>query len=193
MNRIFFFFVLCFFVRSSYACDCPDLEKLSDNVLKQYSLIFRGHADSASVVKGMPVVWFTIEELLKGTAAKVSCIYTGIPGSCQVKVEKGDEWIIYANYMSYGKPKLDFCSRSRKHFSDGTNDYFIVLNGMSYSDELSFLKSRLGVQAMPETSVNSDQEQRELIHPDHVQMLCWLLASLLGFLGIFYLLKKFLR
>ncbi len=196
MCKVFLCFLLLFFAKTGVACDCPPIVKLSADGIKQYHLIFRGRVDSTAIVRSRAVAWFTIDELYKGTATKVSAIYYDGSGPCQMQIDKGDEWIVYAIYTSYGKPELNFCSRSRKHFPDEKDDFYVVNNGLSYTDELAFLKSNLGLQTFvgtPSPSAEQQQAPRELIHPDHAQLLYWLLASLLGFLGIWFLLRKFLR
>lgn len=56
---------------------------------------------------------------------------------------------------------------------------YVGNNGLVYADEKAYLKDM--------------KVQRELIHPDQTQMLYWLLASLVGFLGIYALTKKLLK
>jgi hypothetical protein len=56
---------------------------------------------------------------------------------------------------------------------------YVGNNGLMYPDEKAYLKDM--------------KVQRELIHPDQTQMLYWLAASLIGFLGIYGLCRKFLK
>ena len=111
-----------------------------------------------------------------------------------MKMETGDEWLVYAGYASFGKLEVNVCSRSRKHIADETKDFYIVHNGLRYADELLFVKNNLGIQQLVENDPTKGiQVQRELIHPNPLQMLYWLLGSLIGFLVIYFLFKKFVK
>jgi uncharacterized protein YaiE (UPF0345 family) len=195
MKKLILFFTVCLgLTAKTYACDCPPLETLSADHLSQYHLIFKGHADSVGFLKDKGIAWFTIEELYKGVSTKVSEIYFEISGSCPVRIEKGDEWIVYATYASYGKPVLSFCSRSRKFFPDVEKDFYVANNRMLYSDEAAFLKKNFGIHPFVNPPSSTDlQTRRELIHPNPAQMLYWLGASLLGFFGIYLFSKKILK
>ena len=177
-----------------FACDCPPMEKLSVEGLQTYQVIFSGRVDSVSLKGEKGIVWFLIDTLFKGESARTIPVYFDKSSNCRMEFEKGFEWIIYASYKNFGKAEVEFCSRSRKHFTDEAGDYYTVNNGMSYASELVFLKNNLGLKAFkkPEPSIDKNL-QRELIHPSPFQMLYWLGFSLAGFLGIYYLMKKFLK
>jgi hypothetical protein len=199
-NRISVFILFAFFCLShpvslaSSSCDCPPLKKLSVEVLKEYPLIFQGQVDSVTVKYGVSSVWFSVEDLFKGAAGKRSCIEIDNGERCPVQIEKGDEWIIYAYYSRVGSPAFNFCSRSRKHFSDPSLDYNSINYGIAYSEELDFLKKNTVQQVFVKPDPAAEHlPPSGLVHPDHTQLFYWLSFSLAGLLIILYLMKKYLN
>ena len=194
MHRIFSFVLILFFAIRMYSCECPSIIKISPESIKQYDVIFRGRVDSVLSKGNKDNVWFTIQESFKGTLNKSTAVYYDNSTSCQMKMDKGDEWLIYAEYANFGKIEVNVCSRSRKYFAEEANDFYIANNGMPYADELLFLKTNIGVSPLAENDpTKAIQIQRELIHPSQTQMLYWLLASLVGFFVIYFLFKKFVK
>lgn len=195
-RKCFFITAIIFFsfAKIGYSCDCPPLTNLSVENVKQYNLIFKGCADSISFKNNSATAWFTIVELYKGSSHKQIEIQIEYLADCQFKIEKGDEWIIYANYKNFGNATVSPCGRSRKYFSAIEDDYFTVINRLSYEDELAFLKNNLGVHPFIQTeSTDAPLLHREIIHPSNTQVLIWLLFSLIGFLLIYYLFKKYVK
>jgi hypothetical protein len=191
-----FFFVSCFIVMATrlLSCDCPPVKLKSPGYLDKFHLIFRARADSVILSGSNVIVWFAVLDLFKGTSPRICPVYLGGEGSCQLRPERGDEWIIYASYQSFGKPFLDYCSPSRKQIADKTQDFNTINNGLSYQDELAFLKSVFGVHAAGENRLDAgSRHDSRLIHPDPDHLLYWLAASILGFLTVFVLLRKFMN
>lgn len=192
MNKIILFFSFIAITPKLFPCDCPRLPQLHVDSIKQYDVIFKGKIDSLSINNDVAIAWFTIDNLFKGNSFKTNGVYFDNISSCQLKMDKGDEWIIYAEYKSFGKIGVNNCSRSRKYFADLKDDYYSINNGMTYSEEFAFLESNFSSQAFMEKEAET-MIKRELIHPSRPQMLYWLLASLIGFLIIYFLFKKFVK
>lgn len=185
-----FFFLSVF----TYACDCPPIPDLSRDVLKQYDVIFKGKVDSIVRNKTGACAWFSIDELYHGNSARTVAVYFEDLNSCRLEFARTDEWLMYTQYLSFGKLKVNFCSRSRKYFTTVADDFYQINNRMSYKDEIDFLSTNVGVQQLMEQLPSEGiQTERENIHPSQMQVLIWLIASVMGFLGIYFLVTKYLK
>jgi hypothetical protein len=194
MKTISVFIFLFLSAQVIYSCDCPPVGSLSPEKLKHYDVIFKGRVDSVVFNNSKAIAWFSVDTLFKGSTHKTAGVYFDHASICKMNFDKADEWLIYGEYVSFGKLEVSVCSRSRKYFADETADFYIATNGIRYADELTFLRTNQGVQPFIEKeSTDGISMQRELIHPSQTQMICWLLASLAGFLVIYFLFKKFVK
>jgi hypothetical protein len=126
--------------------------------------------------------------LYKGHTEEQIAMRFDCSSDCQMSFVRGDRWIMYAQYYKYGKPEVNFCSRSRKK-TDAGEDYFETLNHMTYAAEASFLQDTFGVQK-PSPKENSAFAERKLIQPTAYWKLWLLLISMIVLYVIFYLVKK---
>ncbi|MBL7892575.1 MAG: hypothetical protein JNL63_08090 [Bacteroidia bacterium] len=194
MRWISFFVTVFFSALHAYSCDCPPVTKLSTESIKQFDAIFKGRVDSVAIDEDRDNVWFTLKDVFKGNLSETTAVYYNNATSCGMKMNAGEEWLIYAEYVSFGKLEVNVCSRSRKYFPDEANDYYVATNGIRYIDELDFLKTNFGTKPFAEKDpAKAIQIQRELIHPSQKQMVYWLIASLIGFFVIYYLFKRFVK
>ncbi|MBI2271956.1 MAG: hypothetical protein HYU69_16575 [Bacteroidetes bacterium] len=194
MERALFFIIAILLTLYSYSCDCPPITRLSPESIKQYDAIFKGRVDSVSIKEDKDNIWFTIQDVFKGNLSAATAVYYNNKTSCEMKMNAGEEWLIYAEYVSFGKLEVNVCSRSRKYFADEASDYYVATNGIRYVDEIDFLKTNFGTKPFAENDpTKAIQIKRELIHPSQTQMVYWLIASLIGFIVIYYLFKRFVK
>lgn len=172
----------------SYACDCPPAGKISSEKLQHYDVIFKGRTDS--VVKNK--VWFAVEALFRGKSNKSIAVIFDDSTDCRMSFSKGETWLIYSEYVSFGNLAVDFCSRSRKKFDETSNDFYTVNNECSFEDEILFLEKNMGKQALSEEKEKDSFPERELIRPKGFTVIWLLAASLAGFLLIYFVFKKYL-
>ncbi len=187
------FAVLCFLLmtRLSQACQCP-LTSLSQAELDKYDIIFKGKIDSVILQGKKSVAVFTVDELYKGMIAKEFTLLFDDEDVCKLELRPGDEWIIYANYHQIDNAKLDFCSRSRKYIKNIKEDFFAETTGVSYDEELTFLREKLGLHKVLKENPNKAVENRNIL-PSTNQMIIGFLCSLGGLFLFYWLFNRFFK
>jgi hypothetical protein len=187
--RFFLSFLLfsCFY---GSACECPPTE-LSLKECEKYEIIFRGKI--VSVVEcdmkfGEAI--FEVEELYKGNAQKQFKVLFDCKGDCVQHFSAGEEWIIYSSYKQIDNAFMNWCSRSRKYFRNDNEDFYKVNYGNDYDDEITFLRSELGVHRVLDTKqVSHDRNQK----PDSTELLVYLLISIAAIVLFYFLFNKLFR
>lgn len=185
-----FFFV--FLANRAFSCQCP-LSNLSLDECGKYELIFRGKIKSSSGCtdkKGEAV--FEVLELYKGNTPMSFNVVYDCGVECAQTFNPGEEWIIYTNYRQVNNAKMDWCSRSRKHFNNDKEDYYMVTYGNSYDDELEFLRKNLGLHRLLKNNPGATTTERN-IRPSNAQMIIMVLVSIGAVLLFYYLFNKFFR
>jgi hypothetical protein len=185
--------VVAFFIVSHYAhaCECP-LSSLSLGETNKYEIIFKGRIHSVrACAENYGEAIFDVEELYKGNATKQFKVLfeCGVP--CEQQLMAGDEWIIYSRYKQIDNALLDWCSRSRKHFSNEKEDYYTFTFGNDYYDEVKFLREKLGLHRLLGNEQN--QESNRNIIPDKRQTIIVILISLLCIILFYWLFNRFFR
>ncbi len=179
LNYILLFLLIS---KLSLACQCP-LTSLTDAELAKYDIIFSGKIKSIKLDKSRSEALFTVNELYKGIVSVEFKLLFDNEDQCKLDLRVGDEWIIYANYHQIDNAKLDFCSRSRKFIQNVKEDFFAETTGVSYSEEIHFLQTKLGLHKPLKKNPNA-VENRNII-PTTNQMIIGFICSLLG-LFLFY-------
>lgn len=195
MKKALFFLSFLLSSFTVLACDCAPLQKLSKEQSDKYNLIFTGRVDSVSACIGdKSTVYFTIHQLFKGESTRNITVNIDCVSSCRVRMQAGENWLIYAAYEKYGDLRVGFCGRSRKYAANINEDESLARTGMSYDEELKFIVNNYGVQQLESKEKEVIQPlERELVKPQGMQIV-WLLAgSLAGMLIIWFLLKKFTK
>lgn len=172
------------------SCQCPPTQ-LGLDECKKYELIFRGKVLNVKACELRPgEATFEVLELYKGNAtAEFKVLYT-CKEACARLFKPGEEWIIYTRYKQIDNAQMDWCSRSRKFFNSDKEDYYSVLYGNDYQDELSFLRKELGLHrllAKQEISQNRNK------HPSTTESALILISSLFALLLFYYLFNRFFR
>ena len=183
-----FSFLLALF-HFSFSCDCPPVGKISKEQFDLYDVIFEGKADS--VFKNS--AWFSINTLHKGNSTRKIKIFFDDSTDCRMSFAKGEDWIIYSNYIKFGVLAVNFCSRSRKKPETGKADLFAISNESSYDDEELFLKQNLGITPFKKEREKDNFPERELIRPKGWMVIWLLLASLVFFIAFYFLSKRIFK
>ena len=175
------FFIQCGLM--SIACDCP-LSALSLDECNKYEIIFKGKITSVlNSNSKLGEAIFEVEELYKGNATKTFKILFDSQENCSQPFVMGQEWIIYSRYKQIDNAKIDWCSRSRKHFNNEQDDFYTITYGNDYDDEVSFLRKNLGLHRFLAGSENNTGNRNEL--PNVKQSIIIVVSSILALL-LFY-------
>ncbi|MBS1650671.1 MAG: hypothetical protein JSU07_01555 [Bacteroidetes bacterium] len=134
---------------------------------------------------------FEIEELFKGNVTKSYKILFECNTECAQQLSIGDEWIIYANYKQINNAALNWCSRSRKYFKIENQDFYKIITGVDYTDELNYLRKELGLHRFIKAN-NIDDGKRNIL-PNLLQSSLLLIASLIGMVVFYWVFKKFVK
>lgn len=173
------------------ACDCPS-DSLSEKLIRSYDFIFSGKVIAVSGCDKNAHVTFQIEQLFKGKSFATTAVEFDCTSDCQMSFVPGEEWIIYSNYVSYGNAKVEFCSLSRKKMSPGEDDFNTISHGMDFDSEKKKLLVMFGEQKLNKVDPKSEQHH-ELIHPNGMQTLLYLIGGFAGLVLFYFLGKKFLK
>jgi hypothetical protein len=185
---IFFFFLVHFF---SNACECPHTE-LSLRECDKYELIFKGKVLSVKNCGDRPgEAIFEVQDLYKGNATKGFKIIFDCKGECALGFNAGEEWIIYTSYKQIDNAKMDWCSRSRKHFSNDKEDFYLVNYGNDFYEEEKFLKEKLGLHRLLSEKKIQNTSRNE--RPNTTQMIYILMFSIAAIVLFYYLFNKIFR
>jgi hypothetical protein len=184
MKRIVFI-LISFVYTYSFSCECPPYEKLTKLYTNKFDIIFTGKTDS---VKNQ-IAYFTIEKLFKGSSIKNIFLRSADTMHCSMAFNTGETWLIYGEYLKYGELTADICSRSRRQIAD--NDFYATTLLTTFSDDENYLEKNLGLQNFAENK-ESEQYNRELIHPDRYSMLLLILFSFAGLLVVYFFIRKYL-
>ena len=190
MLKPFLFVILFLNGLKTLACTCPPTA-LSADECKKYELIFRGKVKDVKNCELRPgEALFEILELYKGNATPEFKVLFPCKDACARAFKTGEEWIIYTRYKQIDNAEMDWCSRSRKHFATDKEDYYFVLYGNDYEDELRFLRTELGLHRL---LVKKEVSQNRNTRPDTFQSALILIASLSALILFYYLFNRFFR
>lgn len=182
--------IFLFFGLSSLACTCPTTV-LGMEECNKYEIIFKGRVKSSidcDLKFGEAV--FEIQELYKGNATKEFKVLFECNGECAKTFQAGEEWIIYSRYKQIDNAMMDWCSRSRKHFRNEIEDYYYVLYGNDYADEVKFLQEHLGLHRFVEKKAAVENRN---IRPSTLQSAIILIISLLAIILFYYLFNRYMK
>jgi len=173
------------------ACQCP-VTVLSIQECNKYEVIFRGKVLTVKTCDDKPgEAVFEVLELYKGNAEQKFKVLFSCSEECFYAFKPGEEWIIYSRYKQVNTALMDYCSRSRRLFTNSKEDYYNSTNGNEYEDELKFLRDKLGLHRLIQNNKNQDYS-RNLI-PDTKQSVLILLASIVGIVLFYFLFSRIVK
>jgi hypothetical protein len=191
LNRSLYIVLIFFACLKAIACQCPSTI-LNRQECNRYDVIFRGTVREVKPCEGKTgAAIFSIEELYQGNTGKEFKVIFECDEPCSQNFNPGEEWIIYADYRHLNDAKLDWCSRSRKYFKIENQDFYKVIYGNDYEEELKFLRDSLGVHRLLKDSTGSTSERN--IKPEKWQLVVLLLVSLAGMVLFYWLFRKYFK
>ena len=194
MKKVFLsFFIL--FSASCFACECGTLSPLSKDVCKDYDVIFYGTVDSIGACndKWSAIAYFTIVDLYKGKVKKHVEVNFDCNTECMMSLAPDDEWIVYAKYIKFDFLQISICEHSRKKFNDDAQDFYLIESKRTYKEEIDFLKTTLGIQAIVESTVVNNtvaDTSRHNTQPSSWGKVTLLLVSLLVMSIVYFVTRK---
>ena len=175
----------------SFSCECPALPKLDLNYCNGYEFIFKGTVVSVGKCNEINKARFKLNELYRGVSPEEIDVYFDCSSNCAMNFIVGEEWIIYSNYAQLGKPKVNFCSRSRKYIQNENKIQTEYVNtDITFDKEKNFLTENFGLHHFLRTNNNADFSHQNL-RPDSLGVIILILISIAGFVVFYYLFNKF--
>ena len=116
--------------------------------------------------------------------------------SCQMSFAKDEIWLVYGKHNEQNQLELNFCDRNRKYFSSAMDDYFSLNLGLTFEEEIKYLKKNIGLKIAATDTTESkaiDITQRENNLTTGGNNILLLLASLIFFLLIYFVVHKKLK
>jgi len=195
LRRLIFLHLFLFSIKT-FACQCPPVEILSIPETRKYDIIFQAQIDSVFACIDVGTTMVSVKEVYKGNLSASTLLYFDCVSSCQIGLNKNDTWLFYAHKLSGDKYEVRLCDRNRKLFSNDEEDYFRFQTGLSYKQEVEFLKQNIGVQSIA-TDENTEDKKDVTLRENRIgerpMNLMILLFSALGFGIIYWLIKKFFK
>lgn len=188
------FFLFIFSTTKILACNCPDIKPLDKEIIqKKFPVIFYGRVAGFSHRDGKLFVKFKVIEPYAGKLREETEIID--PDSdCSPGFAPGQEWLVYASYLEYGKAGTDICTPSRKYFEKETDDFNKTMRGTTFEQDKIFLRTNFGIQ--PFYKSNKEEEslsQRELLKPKGFGMVWMIIIGTLVLAVFYYLFNKFFK
>jgi hypothetical protein len=192
MKWLFALLLIFFLPRTNVsACDCVS-NPVNLETIKSAELIFMGEVVAISGCDGTAKATFSVKELFRGKTFANETVEFDCSSSCQMSFLPGETWLIYATYKKYGESEVNFCSLSRKKFSNESDDYYTATHQMNFTEEQEWLKKNLGLQQLNEKEPEAEQHH-ENIRPEGYQMLWYLGGGLLAVIAFYFIGRKFLK
>lgn len=175
------------------ACDCKQQSPLTIVECIKFDGILQCTIDSVSACNTKSIAYAHTIEVYKGAQQGAVQLNFDCSSSCQMSFAKGERWLVYGKLNALHQLEMNFCDRNRKYFSASKDDYFAVNTGLSFEDEIAYLKKNIGLKVKNEQHPNGksiDITQRENALGSGGNNLLLLLASLIFFLLIYVVVSK---
>jgi hypothetical protein len=191
MRTLLFLLAVFFSLRAESTCNCT-LIPVSDNAIAPYELIFKGKVLSVSGCDKTANVTFEIQELYVGKSFATVEIAYDCSSACKMTFAPGETWLVYATYESYGKAKTEYCSHTRMLYPDDENDMNTIGHGMTFDEEIAWLKKKFGVQELNDESMAVDMHHKNII-PKGYTVLWYLGIGLVVVVAAYFVGRRFFR
>jgi hypothetical protein len=176
------------------ACTCDESKlAFSKSYIAAHDLIFRGKTVSIEKGSDYGMAHFSVTQLFKGTCPKEISVYFDKKSECSLKMNAGEDWIIYANFKQIQKPYVEYCSRSRKNVINTNKnvDLQYIKSDLTVDAECEQLQEQVGLQKL---SAQAEEDNRHSnIIPDFSQRIILIVCSIVGFVVIYLLLNRLLK
>ncbi|GAB4202915.1 MAG: hypothetical protein Fur0023_09280 [Bacteroidia bacterium] len=187
----FFTFVIALISQYADACQCPVIQWTKEMADKN-EVIFRGVVKNVFVHQNdYTVAEMEVLDLFKGNPSKTYKVLFPENDECAVSVNTGEEWIIYGEQKQINSCKIEWCGLSRKKFQNDMEDFFIATHIVTYEEEHNQLLSHFPKISLSENNLSYSSHKN--IIPDKYELYLYLALSLVGFLIILQIIKKYLQ
>lgn len=186
------FYVL--FGQVALACDCPDLPPYSKTYAEGFRIVFRGKTIKSFPCDGKGRIQMEITTLYKGSSPRYIDLIFPCTGNCAMDFKEGQEWLIYGNIIQFGRVETFLCTRSRRHLISNNKNIELsyVHSDISFEEECTLLEKEFGIQNFASNSqetIFSHQNEK----PDFTKSVLLIVFSVIGFVVIYWIIKKFLK
>jgi hypothetical protein len=188
--------IICFFAPlfsfhflNAQNCNCPPLGPYSQSDANKYQVICEANVLSVDVQDKSILAKLSIKTLFKGQLDQRVDLILDKNDVCPIDINAGERWLIYGGYYQVKSLYFDPCSRSRKYFPDIKADFYAISTGQSYDEELRSVQFDFSEKSVSENAISG----RELIKPKGKELIALVAFSLLGFLLIWFIVKRFLK
>lgn len=197
--RNLFLASLLLYTAAIFACDCPPVNHLTKAECGKFEIIALGKIELIEECKAEKTsAIFYISELYRGKNNQNSIEFEfDCASSCAMSFEKGEEWLLFLKQID-GKLIANLCDRNRKRFEDNSKDFNISLLRSTIDEDITFLKTNIGLLKTGQ-NVNEpnhkmiDITKRENQWSNRWKTVIYLCFSLIGFVTIYYIMKKFVK
>jgi hypothetical protein len=176
------------------ACTCDEAKlTFSQSYINAHQLIFRGKTISVEKGEDYGMAKMSVTQLFKGSCPKEVIVYFDKKSECSLKINAGEDWLIYANFKQVQKPYAEYCSRSRKNVINTNKnvDLQYIKSDLTIDAECEQLQQQLGLQNL---SAQAEEDNRHSnIIPGFSQRIILILCSIAGFVVIYLLVNRFLK
>ena len=150
MKRIqLFSFLVLFFAseQMSLACACKGLAPLTIVECRKFDVILKCKIDSVAACSGEKSIGYAhVLEIYKGDVALQIIFSFDCASSCMMSLIKNETWLLYGNWNKLKQLELNLCDRNRKYFSIASEDYYLTNTGLSFENEIKYLKKNIGLK-----------------------------------------------
>jgi hypothetical protein len=175
---------------AAFACKCKEAPALTIGYARSFDLVVIGIIDSVEACDKNSFAHIKVDKLIEGNANEKVRIKFDCSSSCQMSMQKGDQWVFYASREKENLYKVQICDRNRKKFANPSEDYNQVSLGNSFDQEVEFLTSQVGVRNILKEEGAKDVTQRENLQTSLLNKLILVLISVIVFAGIIFFVKK---
>lgn len=187
--------IIILFSKTLFACECPNLLPITNELAHGYNVIFLGKVDSVSSIntKGNAIAYFTISELYKGNVEQQVQINFDATTACMMSFAKNEEWLMYSTYERFDELKVNICGHSRKLFNTGEQDFYQLAAQRTFEEEKKFLGTTLSIQPFAKAIEMNTQQIDFKPHndqPSAINKLFLLLLSFVVMVIVYFVTRK---
>lgn len=178
-----------------WACKCAPTA-LTIVECRKFDLIVQCKILSVSAcTDGRSIAEASVLELYKGEQTEKVSFSFDCASSCLMSFSKNETWLIYAKKNAENQFEISLCDRNRMRFTKPADDFNLTNTGISFEDEISYLKKNIGLKLSTATDAKQsiDITQRENNDTSGINKLALLFMSLVLFLGVYLIANKFIK
>ena len=186
-----------FFINASNACNCNEVANLTIVECRKFDCILFCTIDSVYPCEnGKSKAVASIAKMFKGDYKDIIRFNFDCSSACLMNFISGEKWILYLRLnQQTGKYDVNLCDRNRKYFKDMKDDYYFSNTGISFKQEMEYLKKNIGLKIS-----NTDSKQKSIDITQRINedtsgfgKIILLVISLFLFLTLFFLVNKYLK